>query len=234
MFNKYSYLNKLMLTFTYSDNDKYFKMKVINEIKNYVTKLISNTKSDNIKFFSNIELGDEFDNPHLHVQLFYDDYNQIMKIRDKVISKFGLFSEYCEVSIPECCGAVYSYVVKDYSKDVSDGRLLLLDTIKRDYRHMLGSKIRFTSMSKEKYTKSTYKKAYCNGIRKEYVDDLIDNSIINKEIQIVDKELIYYIFTTFIIRYRIKHIAIKLCALLYFLNKDYSHNLKLWRVFIYF
>jgi len=219
-----------MLTFTYQDDDKYFKMKVINEIKNYLTKLISNTKSSNIKFFSNIELGNQYDNPHLHVQLFYDDYKQIMKIRNKVISKFGLFSEFCEVSIPECCDTVFSYVVKDYSNDMEDSRLLLLDTVKRDYRHTLGNKIRFTAMSKEKYTKATYKKAYSNGIRKEFVDELLDNCIINKDIKIVDNRVIFMIILRVLLQIRInKMIAYDFDEIGY---KNQSHYQKLFDLWV--
>lgn len=206
MFKKYAHLNKLMLTFTHNEKDKYYKLLIINEIKNYITKLISNTKSDNIKFFSNIELGSNYDNPHLHVQLFYDDYNQIMKIRDKVIAKFNLNGEYCDISIPERADVVYRYVVKDYDNNVSDDTLLKLDSAKRYYRYMLDSKIRFSSVSKEKYTKSIYKKAYCNGIRKEYVDDLIDNSIINKDIELIDSRFIMMCVLLLLIQYRINKI----------------------------
>lgn len=206
MFKKYAHLNKLMLTFTHNETDKYFKLLIMNEIKNYITKLISNTKSDNIKFFSNIELGSNYDNPHLHVQLFYDDYNQIMKIRDKVISKYELNGDYCDVTIPERADVVYKYVVKDYDNNLSDDTLLLLDSVKRDYRRVLGSSIRFSSMSKDKYAKAIYKKAYAKGIRKEYVNDLIDSSIINKEIEIVDNRVIMMVILRVLIQYRINKI----------------------------
>lgn len=190
MYRKYSHMNKLMLTFTYSDENKYHKMYIINEIKNYFTRLVHNTKSDNIKFYSNIELGSELDNPHLHIQVFYKDYNQLITIRNKVIAKFGLFSEYCEVSIPEKEDVIYDYVIKEYKQE--DSKLLKTDIAKRDYRSMLDKKLRFTSMSKEKYTKSTYKKAYSKGIKKQFVDELLDDCVINKEIEIIDNRVILF------------------------------------------
>jgi len=195
----------MMITFTYQDDDKYFKMQVMNEIKNYLSKLISNTKSDTLKFFSNIELGDDYSNPHVHAQIFYDNYSQIIKIRNKVIEKFGLFSEFCEITMPEHKEAVYSYIIKDYDKCIADDKLLLLDTVRRDYRGMLKKKIRFTSMSKEKYTKLTYKKAYSHGIKKEFVDGLLDDFIINKEIEIIDNRVIHILILLILTQIRIKY-----------------------------
>ena len=195
-----------MFTFTYSDDDKYFKMQVINQIKNYISKLISNTKSDNIKFFSNIELGENYTSPHLHVQLFYDNYNQIMKIRYKVIEKFGLFSEFCEVTMPKHKEAIYNYVIKNYDSKIPDEELLLLDTVKKDYKGMLNKNIRFTSMSKEKYSKSIYKKAYSYGIKKENVDGLLDDFIINKELEIIDNRVIKMMILLILLQIRIKYV----------------------------
>lgn len=192
-----------MLTFTYSDEDKYHKMYIINEIKNYFTRLVHNTKSDNIKFYSNIELGSELDNPHLHIQVFYKDYNQLITIRNKVIDKFGLFSEYCEISIPEKEDVIYDYVIKEYKQE--DSKLLKTDIAKRDYRSMLDKKLRFTSMSKDKYTKNTYKRAYSKGIKKQFVDELLDDCIINKDIEIVDNRVILFsvmLILTYILRTR--------------------------------
>lgn len=201
MYDKYNYLNKLMLTFTYNDDNKYFKMQVVNEIKNYITKLIRNTKNSNIKYYANIELGEYYDNPHLHIQFFYDDLKQIMSIRDKVISKFGLFSEYCCISIPERANLKYEYVIKDYSNKVKDEDLLLLDSVKKDYRNFLGKNLRFTSFSKEKYTKATYKRAYSHGIKKANVDILLDNFIINKDLQIIDSKVIRIVKILLLIQY---------------------------------
>lgn len=210
MYDKYNYLNKLMLTFTYNDDNKYFKMQVINEIKNYITKLVRNTKNSNIKYYANIELGEHYDNPHLHIQFFYDDIKQIMNIRNKVISKFGLFSEYCHVSIPENENVKYDYVIKDYSSKIKNEDLLLLDSVKKDYRNFLGKNLRFTSFTKEKYNKATYKRAYAYGIKKANVDYLMDNFIINKDVQIIDNKVIMMVkililmnFLSHLLQYRI-------------------------------
>ena len=191
LYDSNNHLNKMMLTFTYKDDDPYYKMHIINEIKNYFALLVRNTRSD-IKYYSNIELGEDFNNPHLHIQIFYNDYNQIMLIRDKIIALFGLFSEYCEITLPKYDNVAYDYVIKDYNNKQSDEKLLLIDDYKRHYRDKLKNNIRFTSLSRDKYTKKVYKRAYNNGIVKCNVDELIDCEVINEDIKIIDNVLIYY------------------------------------------
>jgi len=181
-------LKQLMLTFTYKDDDKYFKMDVINHIKNYVTKQLRNY---GIKYYATIEVGSDYDNPHAHFQIYYDDISKINHIKDATVERYGLFSEYSTTTIPKCKDVRYDYVVKDY-KIQDDNQLLLLDDVKRDYRSKLHKNIRFTSFSKEKYSKAIYKKAYSHGILKQNVDWLIDNCIISKDIEVTDYRVIYW------------------------------------------
>ncbi len=118
--NEYKHLEKSLITFTYQDTDKFTKLFMVNEIRNYFNKLIRNTKNDTIKFYSNIELGSDLDNPHLHVQVWHDNQKQIDKIYKKVLDKFGLFSEYCKITLPTSNKELYDYVIKDYSKYLTD------------------------------------------------------------------------------------------------------------------
>jgi hypothetical protein len=182
-----------MITFTHLETDPYKKMEIMIKIKNYISSLIRNTRTDNIAFFSNIELGKDYLSPHIHCQFFYTDYNQLIKIRDKVFYKFGLFSEFSHTTIPTCKDVVYNYCIKDYSKSKTDIELLYLDEFKRMYRAKLGKNIRFMSMSKDKYTKAIYRKAYSKGIKRENVDFLITNCIINEYIELVDCRLCCYL-----------------------------------------
>lgn len=223
-----------MMSFTYRDDDKYFKMDIINRIKNNLSLLIRNTKSD-LKYYSSIELGEHFDNPHIHIQFFYNDLNQILAIRDKVISEYGLFSEYCEITTPKCLNVRYDYIMKDYKhKNLSDEYLLTLDDVKRDYRLNLQKNLRFSSFSKEKYTKKIYKSAYSKGILKGCVDYLIDNEIINKSIEVVDSSFIYYfkiLLLQYLVQYRIKMYL--LSDYLEFITK-YQKQIKVLRIYGYF
>ena len=159
-------------------------------MRNYFNKLVRDTKNPDIKYFSNIELGKNFDNPHLHIQLFFYDEEQIEKIYKKVIAKFGLFSDYCDmvVSGSEC--EIFNYVVKDYSKNINAADLLELDDQKRMFRGVLGKNLRFSSHSKGEHTKLIYKRLYARGIRRDNVDYLLNNCIIDTMGNIVDNRVI--------------------------------------------
>ena len=162
------------------DCDKFSKLDMINDIRNYFNKLVKNTKNDNIKFFSNIELGKNKDNPHVHIQVWHEDQKQIDKIYDKVISRFGLFSEFCRLDKQKNDKQIFQYVIKDYNKSMSDEQLLKLDDKKRIFRGVLGKKIRFSSHSKGRYTKAIYKSLYSKfDLKKDTVDLMLDNCIIN-------------------------------------------------------
>lgn len=165
-------------------------MQVVNEMRNYFNKLVRDTKNPGIKYFSNIELGESFNNPHLHIQLFFNDEKQIRKIYNKVISKFGLFSDFCHmvVSGTEC--EIFNYVVKDYSKNMSSEEILQLDDAKRMYRGVLGKNLRFSSHSKGEHTKLIYKRLYTKGIKRENVDWLLNNCVIDTMGNIVDNRVI--------------------------------------------
>jgi len=205
MYSKYRDKKKLMLTFTHCETNPYKKMEITVSIKKYITKLVLNTGSDNLKYYSNIELGDDFKTPHLHCQFFYDDKKQLLKIRDKVLREFGLVSEFCYITEPSKKDKNYNYVIKDYKKDMLDEDLLLLDGVKRAYRDELGVNIRFCSHSKEKYTKAIYRYAYKYGILKHNVDYLIDNKIIDKSIIIIDVKLLELAKILLLVLYRINN-----------------------------
>ena len=228
-------LKPLLLTFTYKDDCHYFKMDIINDIKNYLSLLIRNTKSD-IKYYSNIELGDDFFNPHLHCQIYYSNYNQVMLIRDKIIERYGLFIEYCHITLPKCNDVKYDYAVKDY-KIKDDKELLLLDDMKIHYRYKLHKSIRFCAFSKEKYSKKIYKKAYGCGILKGNVDYLIDNKVINESIEIIDNAFIYYfemLVLSVLVQYKNK--KQNDCVLIDCLKvyTEYIQIVKIFRVYSYF
>lgn len=221
-----------MLTFTYKDDCPYFKMDVINRVKNYLSLLIRNTKS-NIKYYSNIELGCDYLNPHIHCQIYYTNYKQVLAIRDKIIERYGLFIDYCHVTLPKYDNVRYDYVIKDYLIK-NDNELLLLDDMKRHYRSRLYKNIRFSAFSKEKYTKKIYKCAYGKGILKANVDYLLDNCIINNEIEIIDNRVIEFIKMLVLIQYRTSKISEQIIYEYLEVNNQYHQNIKIWRVFNYF
>jgi len=153
---------------------------MINDIRNYFNRLVKNTKNDNIKFFSNIELGTKSKNPHLHIQVWHDNQKQIDNIYNKVIERFGLFVEFCDLAKQKSDVKIFEYVIKDYSKSMSDDELLSLDDSKRVFRGVLEKKIRFSSHSKGRYTKAVYKSLYRKfDLKKKDVDLMLDNNVID-------------------------------------------------------
>ena len=165
-----------MLTFTASGRGRgvYTKLRLINEIKSYVTYLIANSTAE-IYFFSNIEIGSELSNPHLHTQIWCDDKKAVQMIYERVIEKFGLVSKRCMLSEPQHDHKFYSYVIKDYSKDLNDNEVWHLEKTKYRMRKTLGTKLRFYSRSKSKFTSKLYKMVYHTyGVLRAFADKFIE------------------------------------------------------------
>jgi hypothetical protein len=182
---------KQLITFTYSDSDARFKMQVINEMRNYFNKLVRNLQTDSIKHFSNIEIGQNFDNPHLHIQVWYEESDSfaLERIYNKVIQRYGLMTNRCSQVANRDDTEVFHYVIKDYRKDISDEELIKLNSHKAWYRKELGKNLRFSSHSKSKYTKVIYKRGFALGILKNDVDFLLDHEIVDESFNIIDEEV---------------------------------------------
>jgi len=159
MCDKYTDMDKCMFTFTVGGRGRgvYSKLRICNEIKSYLTYLIANSKDD-IYFFTNIEIGQDLKNPHIHSQLWFSDKNAVRAIYDKVVTKFGL--KHCKLSTPQQNHSSYNYVIKDYSKDLNDNELWHLEQTKKRMRQHLGTKLRFYSKSKSKYSQKAYRYFY--------------------------------------------------------------------------
>ncbi|MCD6433245.1 MAG: hypothetical protein J7L21_04315, partial [Sulfurimonas sp.] len=176
MATQHASLDKSMFTFTVGGRGRgvYTKLGLINEIKSYVTYLIANSKSE-ICFFSVIEVGSELSNPHLHTQLWSNNEDAVRVIYDKVIAKFSLVKKRCTLSKPQQPHQIYNYVIKDYSKDLSDNEIWNLEQTKKRMRSHMGVKLRFISKSKGKYTQVMYKMAYrAFGVLRAFADDFLD------------------------------------------------------------
>ena len=167
-------LDRCMLNFTARGRGRgaYTKLRLINEIKSYVTYLIANSKS-NIYFFSNIEIGTELSNPHLHTQIWCEDLEAVRAIYDKVITKFSLVKKRCKLTEPDGepqqQPKYYNYVIKDYAASLTDDQVWNLEQTKMRMRNHtyinengLRTKlnVRFISKSKGKYTQKMYRMAY--------------------------------------------------------------------------
>ena len=96
-------------------------------------------------------------------------------IYERVICKFGLDSKRCSLSEPQRSHEYYNYVIKDYSKKLSDDELWNLEETKKRMRKTLGLKLRFYSKSKGRYTSRLYRMVYrLFGVLRAFADDFLD------------------------------------------------------------
>ena len=187
MAQKYMSYNKVLLTFTVPTdrkdksikNGRYTKLRTLIEIRAYIAKLLNN--SSDVKYFMNIELGEHYSNPHLHLQLWHNTTSSLTtNIFEKTISKFNLNKNRCYITEPTHAVPIYNYVIKDYAKDLSDKQIWDLETQKKRFRKVMGSKVRFYSKSRDEFSKKIYRKIYYGmGILRknanEFINFFIDN-----------------------------------------------------------
>ena len=153
-------------------------MRVLVDIKAQLSKLIS--REPNIKYFTVIELGDKFSSPHLHCQIWIDsdDTSAIDKIKSKIIKDNGLQNNRCHTSAQNTNISnidIFSYVIKTFSKNLSDDEIWTQETQKKRYRKHYGKNIRFYTKSTDKYSKDIYRRLYYSlGIIREKANDFLD------------------------------------------------------------
>ena len=209
MAQKYMGYNKVLLTFTVPTdtkeksikNGRYSKLRKLIKIRAYIAKLLNN--SSDTKYFMNIELGEHYSNPHLHIQLWFKNTSSTSmssvknianhlssklipsanyltssiptNIFEKTIKKFHLNENRCYITEPTHPIAIYNYVIKDYAKDLTDKQIWDLETQKKRFRKIMDSKVRFYSKSKDSYCKSIYRKLwYSLGIVREKANEFLD------------------------------------------------------------
>ena len=187
MAQKYMSYNKVLLTFTVPTdrkdksikNGRYTKLRTLIEIRAYIAKLLNN--SSDVKYFMNIELGEHYSHPHLHLQLWHKTTSSLTtNIFEKTISKFNLNKNRCYITEPTHAVPIYNYVIKDYAKDLSDKQIWDLETQKKRFRKVMGSRVRFYSKSRDEFSKKIYRKIYYGmGILRknanEFINFFIDN-----------------------------------------------------------
>jgi hypothetical protein len=182
MAQKYMSYNKVLLTFTVPTdrkdknikNGRYTKLRTLIEIRAYIAKLLNN--SSDVKYFMNIELGEHYSNPHLHLQLWHKTTSSLTtNIFEKTISKFNLNKNRCYITEPTHAVPIYNYVIKDYAKDLSDKQIWDLETQKKRFRKVMGSKVRFYSKSRDEFSKKIYRKIYYGiGILRKNANEFIN------------------------------------------------------------
>lgn len=155
---------KALITFTSFIIDIQDKLREIKLIKNHFSKLLSNLKIDIDKFLV-VETGEHKNNPHLHIQLFYThrDFDKIHKAYIKTLTKFKLNQERCKFTQTDKSQThikYFSYILKEYSKKLSDNELIELDKARGAIRVGRNKNMQFISHSHNSLIRPIYKHLY--------------------------------------------------------------------------
>lgn len=182
--NKHKDLHKLHIVFTSQINgDRYEIMEHMQIIRSRFNKLLLNLGIKDLYNFENIELGKDYDNPHLDIQLWLnkEDIGRLRKVYNKIIDTYNLknyrctFNEYNEEENID----VFHYTVKEYSKDLTDREVYKLGEARKDYRRVLKKRIRFYSHTRNEYSQKIYKLLYNNyGLTYQEAYYVLDNEIL--------------------------------------------------------
>jgi hypothetical protein len=156
--------DKALITFTSPQLEAYDKLLHIKEIKRYFSKLLSNLKIELDKY-AVIELGKNKNNPHLHIQLFYQgkDLERIKRAYTKTLDKFNLRHKLCAFSTTDKTKTYityFSYILKEFGKKLSDKELMELDEARSKLRVKKNKNMQFISRSHNLLTRVIYKYLY--------------------------------------------------------------------------
>ena len=139
------------------------QLLLVKEIKNYFAKRLQNLKCD-IQYFSVIELGQHKSNPHLHVQLWYDeeDASRVEVAYQKIIEYFSLLGRRCrlvkESSESPVSHLSYNYIIKEFDNlKLSDKEILELDTARKKLKQGNTKHLQFFSKSRSQHPHTLYK-----------------------------------------------------------------------------
>lgn len=155
---------KALITFTIPQKKAYDKLLHIQEIKRHFSKLLSNLKID-IDKFAVVELGKNKNNPHLHIQLFYQskDLERIQKAYTKTLVKFNLHEKLCAFTTTDKTKThikYFSYILKEFGMQLSDRELMDLDIARKGLRVKENRNMQFISHSHNLLPHTVYKYLY--------------------------------------------------------------------------
>lgn len=183
--NTHKEKHKLHIVFTTPiQGDRYIRLENILVIKHRFNKLIKNLKLQSLYHFQNIEIGENYDNPHLDIQIWLNelDVDKVFKVYCKVLSGYRLEESFCKFNeydknISET--NLFHYSVKEYKRSLSDKEIYKLGEARKDYRKVLGKRVRFYSHTRNEFTQKVYKSLYKKyGLTYSEADYVLENEII--------------------------------------------------------
>ena len=146
---------RALATFTVQAmQNKQDQLLLIKKIKNYFSKKLQNLKCD-VQYFSVIELGRSRSNPHLHVQLFYneEDLHKVEKAYQKCLEFFLLVNKRCKLvkEFGEASDSPlsFNYIIKEFDNlKLSDKEILDLDAARKRLKQGKTKNLQFFSKSR--------------------------------------------------------------------------------------
>lgn len=215
MLNKNQNMEKALITFTSPKIEASNKLEDIRLIKKYFSKLISNLKIDISKFVV-IELGKNKNNPHVHIQLFYNlkDLNKIQRVYSKTLSNFNLHDNLCKfttVDKNQTYIKYFSYILKEYSNRLSDSELIELMKARTNIKGNKNKNMQFISSSHHLLTRPIYKHLFYKFNITYANADFLSNADFLQVVKCKKKKY-------FKISWRIKKIVSVLCFIIFSLK----------------
>lgn len=179
---------RALLTFTSFLDCPVEKLLLINELRGDLKKKLRNLNC-NINYFDAIELGSNYmnnPNPHLHMQLFYDEENEerIIRVFNKIIDIYNLKADRCSFTVEDDRKpkGTYNYSLKEFSNKNSDNQKIIdLNLVRKKLNKKAGLKIQYYSMSRFENTIQIYRKLFKKfKLTYENVNELFEQNIFRR------------------------------------------------------
>jgi len=173
----------------------------INEIRKFFIKRLQNLKA-NIQYFTAIELGKNFDNPHLHIQLYFDDQDE-ERIDDayfKTLKQFQLIlkrNKITKVDSSASSTTSFNYAIKESDNQHQDDKEILKRNKAKQKiksKNIRAKNISFYTSSRSMLPQPLYKKLWFDyDMNYHAVNELISKGYAITYSQ-KDIELVKYLF----------------------------------------
>jgi hypothetical protein len=207
-----------LITFTIPKiQDSTEQLILIDKIRNFFIKRLQNLKTD-IQYFTAIELGKNFNNPHLHIQLYFDkkDEERIDNAYIKTLKQFQLIqkrNKITKINSSTSTTTSLNYTIKESdNQQQTNSSILKRDKARKKIKNkdIRAKNISFYTSSRSLLPQPLYKKLWFDyGMNYHAVNELISCGYAIKYTQ-KDLELVNYLFRHSSIFIFYKNGAIKL------------------------
>ena len=186
LYNTNRHREKALITFTVTRMSQHEKLAYMADIKRYVAKRLNNLNAK-VKYFSVIELGEKLNNPHLHLQIFFDKETEskIIQVYLKTIEEFHLNEKRCKLTMDDKklkMKSSINYTIKEFDNTkLSDKEIIALYRARKALKVGKNRGIRFYSSSRLFQPMSIYRTFFRRfDLNFMAVDQLFQSHILTK------------------------------------------------------